>query len=172
MLYAEALTILAYEVAAFGEETTAASLFEEALALAKKGESREDTARTLCDSGLLALRQGDMVQAHARYGESLAALMDLWTTARLTARTIWIAASCLEGLGEIAFGQGQATWTVWLFGAAEALRASGAHRNPVGIEQPFYERTLTAARTQLGEETFAALWSKGQAMTPIEHDLV
>jgi hypothetical protein len=40
----------------------------------------------------------------------------------------WVLASCLEGLGEIAFGQGQATWTVWLFRAAEALRVSGAHR--------------------------------------------
>jgi DNA-binding CsgD family transcriptional regulator/tetratricopeptide (TPR) repeat protein len=162
---AEALTILAYEVAALGEEATAASFLEEALALGKKGESREDMARALCGLGRLALRQGNMAQAHARYGESLAVLMDLWTTARLTARTTWIAASCLEGLGEIAFSQGQAAWTVRFFAAAETLRVSGAYRNPIGMEQPFYERTLQAARTQLGEEAFAALWAEERAMT-------
>jgi predicted ATPase/DNA-binding CsgD family transcriptional regulator len=162
---AEALTILAYEVAALGEEATAASFLEEALALGKKGESREDMARALCGLGRLALRQGNMAQAHARYGESLAVLMDLWTTARLTARTTWIAASCLEGLGEIAFSQGQAAWTVRFFAAAETLRVSGAYRNPIGMEQPFYERTLQAAHTQLGEEDFAALWAEERAMT-------
>ena len=44
----------------------------------------------------------------------------------------------------------------------------GAFRNPVGIEQPFYEHTLAEARTQLGEETSASLWAEGQAMTPEE----
>jgi predicted ATPase/DNA-binding CsgD family transcriptional regulator len=164
----QALTTLANEVAALEEETTAASLLQQALVLAKQGESWEERARTLCGLGRLALRQGNRAQAHARYGESLEILRGVWITARLTARTKWIPASCLEGLGEIAFSQGQIAWAVRLFGAAETLRVAGAYHNPIGREQPSYGRTLQAARSQLGEETFAALWAGGQAMTPEE----
>lgn len=165
---AAALTMLASEVGALGEETMAASLLQEALALAKQGESSEDTARALLGLGHLALRQGQVAQACAHYGESLEELRDLWTSARLTARTKWIPACCLEGLGESALSQGQAAWAVRLFAAAETLRSSGAHRNPVGIEQHYYERTLAGARSQVGEEAYAALWAEGRAMTPEE----
>ena len=165
---AQVLTILACEVAALGEETTAASFLEEALTLGKQGESREDMARTLCALGLLALRQGNLIQARALYEEGLTALMEPGRATKLPLRIAWVLASCLEGLGEIALSQGQAAWTVRLFAAAETSRVFGAFRNPVGIEQPFYEHTLAEARTQLGEETSAALWAKGQAMTPEE----
>jgi len=164
---AHALTILAYIVAALGEETTATALLEEALALGKQGESREDMARTLCALGRLAIRQGQMAQARTRYEESLS-LVEQWRAAPLSVRTKWILASCLEGLGEIALSQGQAAWTVRLCGAAESLRFAGASRNLIGREQPSYKRTLAAARSQLGEESFAALWAEGQAMTPEE----
>ena len=165
---AQVLTILACEVAALGEETTAASFLEEALTLGKQGESREDMARTLCASGRLALRQGNLIQARAPYEEGLTALMEPGRATKLPSRATWVLASCLEGLGEIALNQGQAAWTVRLFAAADTLRVFGAFRNPVGIEQPFYEHTLAEARTQLGEETSAALWTEGQAMTPEE----
>jgi predicted ATPase/DNA-binding CsgD family transcriptional regulator len=165
---AKALTILACEVAALGEEAKAASLLEEAMALGEQGENKEDLARTLCALGRLALRQGKLTQARMRYREGVTTLLNSWRAGRLTVRTIWVLASCLEGLGEIAFSQGQATWTVQLYASAETLRVAGECRNPIGIEQPFYERTLTEARTQLGEETFAALWAEGRAMTPEE----
>jgi predicted ATPase/DNA-binding CsgD family transcriptional regulator len=165
---AQALTILACEVAALGEEPTAASLLEEALALGKQGEGKEDMARTLCALGRLALRQGELAQARTRYEEGVAMLMEQWRAARFTARATWVLASCLEGLGEIALSQGQAAWTVQLVAAAEALRVAGEYRNPLGMEQPFYERTLTEARTQLGDQTFAALWAEGRTMTPQE----
>jgi len=164
---AQALTILAYIVAALGEETTTTALLEEALALGKQGESREDMARTLCALGRLAICQGQMAQARTRYEESLS-LVEQWRAARLSVRTKWILASCLEGLGEIALSQGQAAWTVRLCGAAESLRFARASRNLIGREQPSYKRTLAAARSQLGEESFAALWAEGQTMTPEE----
>jgi predicted ATPase/DNA-binding CsgD family transcriptional regulator len=165
---AKALTILASEVTALGEEATAASLLEEALALGEQGENREDLARTLCALGRLALRQGKLTQARMRYGEGVAMLLNSWRAGRLTVRTTWVLASCLEGLGEIALSQGQAPWAVQLYASAETLRVAGEYRNPIGMEQPFYQRTLTEARTQLGEESFAALWAEGRAMTPEE----
>jgi len=165
---AKALTILASEVTALGEEAMAASLLEEALALGEQGENREDLARTLCALGRLDLRQGKLAQARMRYGEGVTTLLNSWRAARLTVRTTWALASCLEGLGEIALSQGQVAWTVRLFAVAETLRAAGEYRNLIGIEQPFYERTLAEARTKLGEESFAALWAEGRAMTPEE----
>ncbi len=164
----EAMDILAYEMAALGEETAAASLLEEALVLAKQGEIWEDVARTLGALGYLALRQGHMEQARAFYKECLAGLMDLWASARLTHKTKWIPACCLEGLGEIALRQGQAAWTVRLFAAAETLRISGTHLNPIGMEQPYYDDTLIAARSQYSAEVFASLWAEGRTMTPEE----
>jgi len=165
---AQALTILASEVAALGEEPTAASLLEEALVLGKKGDGKEDIARTLCGLGRLALLQGKATHARTLYEEGLTLLMAQWRAAKLTARTIWVLASCLEGLGEIALSQGQAGWTVLLYASAETLRVFGDYRNPIGIEHALYERTLTEARSQLGEETFASLWAEGRAMTPEE----
>ena len=165
---AQALTILGCEVAALGKEAAAAQLMQEALELAKNGESWEDMALALCSLGHLALHQGNRVQARARYGESLTVLTDAWTTGRLTMRTRWIPASSLEGLGEMALSLGQARLTAQLFAAAENLRVSGMYRNPIGIQQPYYARTLTEARAQLGEEDFAAFWAEGRAMTPEE----
>src|SRR5262249_29121398 len=105
---AKALTILAFEVAALGEEATAASMLEEALALGEQGENRQDLARTLCAQGRLALRQGKLTQARLRYGEGVTRLLDSWRARRLTVRTTWVLASCLEGLGEVALSRGQA----------------------------------------------------------------
>jgi len=164
----EAMDILAYEMVALGEETAAASLLEEALVLAKQGEIREDVARTLCALGHLALRRGNIEQAREFYKQCLAGLIELWASARLTIKTKWIPACCLEGLGEIALGQGQAAWTIRLFAAAETLRISGTHLNPIGMEQPYYDDTLTRARSQFSKEVFAALWAEGLAMTPEE----
>src|SRR5260370_9192439 len=92
----QVLTILACEVAALGEETTAASFLKEALALGKQGESREDMARTLCALGRLALRQGNLIQARTLYEEGLTPLMEQGratkvplSIARVLASSLW-----------------------------------------------------------------------------------
>jgi predicted neutral ceramidase superfamily lipid hydrolase len=61
-------------------------------------------------------------------------------------------------------GQGQPKRAAWLFGAAEALReTSGASIPPV--DRADYDRILAAVRAQLDEQTFAAAWAEGRAMT-------
>ena len=51
-----------------------------------------------------------------------------------------------------------------LWGAAEATRRLiGAPLPP--NERPRYERLVAAVRTQLDEETFAAAWAAGQALS-------
>ena len=65
----------------------------------------------------------------------------------------------------LATSANSAVWAAKLWGAAEALReAIGAPIPP--LERPTYECAVTAIRTQLGEETFAAAWALGRSMTP------
>ena len=158
---AEAMTILAYEQMALGEETCARAQLEEALARARERENTEDLARVLGGLGHLALRQGNLAEARAWFEEGVTKMQGRW----LIPRTKWVVASCLEGLAEIALAEGQATWTVQLYRTAEAVRTANGSYSPVGITQPFYDRTLAAARTQLGEKDFAALWAEGRQLT-------
>jgi predicted ATPase/DNA-binding CsgD family transcriptional regulator/tRNA A-37 threonylcarbamoyl transferase component Bud32 len=164
MLFMETLILYAYELLALGDESTARTLLEEALSLSRELESQDDIARTLCGLGHLALRQGDLIQARAHYEESITRLQGRWITPRLK----WVLASGLEGLGEIAFAEGQVAWTVRLFAAADAVRSAHGYFSPVGMKQPFYDQTVAGARAQLGEKAFAALWAEGQQLTPIE----
>ncbi len=56
-------------------------------------------------------------------------------------------------------------WAVRLWATAEAFReTSGVPLLPT--HGPLYERRVTAARAQLGEEAFAAAWAEGRTMTP------
>jgi hypothetical protein len=61
--------------------------------------------------------------------------------------------------------QGQLTWAVHLWGAADALRESIRVPIPL-IERADYERSIATVRTHLGEKDFAAAWEGGRAMTP------
>jgi DNA-binding NarL/FixJ family response regulator len=162
MLFMQDLIIYAYELMALGDELTARTLLEEALSLSRELESLDDSARTLCGLGYLALRQGDLVQARAHYEECITTLQGRWIDHRLK----WALASSLEGLGEIARAVGQAAWTVRLFAAANAVRSAHGYYSPLGMKQPSYDQTVAAARAQFGEKAFAALWAEGQQLTP------
>jgi predicted ATPase/DNA-binding CsgD family transcriptional regulator len=162
MLFMQDLIIYAYELMALGDELTARTLLEEALSLSRELESLDDSARTLCGLGYLALRQGDLVQARAHYEECITSLQGRWIDHRLK----WALASSLEGLGEIALEEGQAAWTVRLYAAANAVRSAHGYYSPLGMKQPSYDQTVAAARAQFGEQAFAALWAEGQQLTP------
>jgi ATP/maltotriose-dependent transcriptional regulator MalT len=70
----------------------------------------------------------------------------------------------LEGLAGVVAAQGELPWAARLWGAAEALReAQGTPLPP--ISRADYERSVTAARTQLGEQAFAVAWAQGRSMT-------
>ena len=57
-----------------------------------------------------------------------------------------------------------AMWAARLWGAAESLReAIGMPLPPV--DRVDYERSVAAARAQLGEKTFVAAWEEGRTMT-------
>jgi DNA-binding NarL/FixJ family response regulator len=73
--------------------------------------------------------------------------------------------ACLEGWADMVAAQGEPAWAARLWGAAEGLRETiGTPLPPV--YRADYEHSVAAARTQLGEKTFAAAWAEGRAMTP------
>jgi len=73
--------------------------------------------------------------------------------------------SCLEGLAGVVAAQGDPVWAAQLWGAAESLReVMGTSIFPV--YRASYDRSVAAARTQLGEKAFAAAWAQGRMMTP------
>jgi DNA-binding NarL/FixJ family response regulator len=70
----------------------------------------------------------------------------------------------LEGLAAVVAAQGELPWAARLWGTAEALREGmGAPIHPA--DRADYERSVAAARTQLGEQVFAATWSEGRMMS-------
>jgi DNA-binding CsgD family transcriptional regulator len=72
--------------------------------------------------------------------------------------------ACLEGLADIASAQGEPTWAARLWGTSEAQRE--AYGTPLAaIYRAHYEQAVTAARTQLGEKSFDALWAEGRTMS-------
>ena len=162
--YPEALIMYAYASVALGDEATARTALEEALSLSRELQIQDDCARALCGLGHLALRQGDLARARESYEESITLVQGRWLIPRLK----WVLASSLEGLGEIALAEGQAAWTVRLYASADAVRSAHGYYSPLFIEQPYYDRTLAAARAQLGETAFVAAWQVGRAMTPQE----
>jgi DNA-binding CsgD family transcriptional regulator len=162
--FPEALIMYAYASLALGDEAIARTALEEALSLGRELQIQDDCARAHCGLGHLALRQGELAQARDSYEESIALVQGRWLIPRLK----WVLASSLEGLGEIALAEGQAAWTVRLYAAGDAVRAAHGYYSPLFIEQPYYDRTLAAARAQLSETAYAAAWEEGQAMTPQE----
>lgn len=81
-----------------------------------------------------------------------------WTVSDQT-----VLAWCLAGLGTAAALGDQPERAARLWGAAERLRQSiGCRTAPAA--RAVYERAMAAARAELGEEAFAAVWAAGQAL--------
>jgi hypothetical protein len=77
----------------------------------------------------------------------------------------YVIRNALEGLADLSVAQGQAERAARLFGAAERLHAAAGIRWEG--HQSDYQRSVAAARTQLGEAAFAGAWEAGRAL-PLE----
>ncbi len=139
-----------------GDVATAYSLIEESLALYRAQGWRADMVEVLVVFGQVAAAQGDHAEAQSLYEESLALAREVGSKR--------VIPTSLEGLAAVVAVQGEPTWAARLWGTAEALRdAMGTSIPPV--ERADYEQSIAAARTQLGEEFFAAAWAEGHTMT-------
>ncbi len=132
------------------------SCLEESVTIFRDMGDNWGIALPLRNLGALAIRQGDYDRAVARLKESLVALREL--------REKWFISRSLETLAEAFALGGDGLRAARLFGAAETLRETiGA--SVLAFYRADYERGLAALRVRLDEETLAAEWAKGRAMT-------
>jgi len=141
-----------------GNATEARLLAEEALALFRETGHRQGISLSLCLLARVEAKQGNYQAARTLYEQSLA-------TASRGMDDMGLVASCLEGLAAVVAAQGELTWAARLWGTAEVHReVIGAPLPPV--DHAAYQGSIAAARSQLGDKTFAAAWAEGRAMTP------
>jgi DNA-binding CsgD family transcriptional regulator/tetratricopeptide (TPR) repeat protein len=140
-----------------GDAAAARGLAEESVVLYREMGHRQGVTWSLSAlAGVIAV-QGNQLAARALYEESLAVAREIGDT--------WATASCFEGLARVVATQGELVWAAQLWGTAEALRAGMGTPLPP-VSRASYERAVAAARTQLGEQAFAAAWAEGRTMTP------
>ena len=140
-----------------GDTATAHALVEQSLVLWQEIGNRWYTAWSLGLLGKVAAQRGELVAARAILEESLAILR--------VSNDKWFTAFCMEELASVVSAQGEVMWAARLWGAAEALRDTFGLPLPP-IFRADYERSVAAARTQLGEKAFTAAWAEGRTMTP------
>jgi predicted ATPase/DNA-binding SARP family transcriptional activator len=129
---------------------------EESLALWRTLGCRLGVIHSLGALGHLARDQREYADARAFYAESLRLRRELGDTYTLI--------QALEDFAELAAAERQWLRMTRLLGAAEAMREAMRIplRPPEGTE---YDRFLSGARKELGEEGAAAAWEAGQAMS-------
>ena len=140
-----------------GDTVTAHALVEQSLTLWQEIGQKWYTALSLGMLGKVAAHRGDLVAARALHEESLAIA--------IASGDKWLTPFCLEELAAVVTAQGEAVWGARLWGAAEALRDMVGSPLPP-VFRADYERSVAAARTQLGEKAFTAAWAEGRTMTP------
>jgi predicted ATPase len=140
-----------------GDLARARELLETSLTLWRDEDNKPGIAWALQNLGRVARAQGDHRRATALHLESLALAREMGQKREI--------AEYLEGLAGLAAEQ-EPDRAARLFGAAELVRQEiGAPLPP--SEREDYERDVTAARSRLSDEAFAAEWAAGRAM-PLE----
>jgi predicted ATPase/DNA-binding SARP family transcriptional activator len=153
---ANSLLGLAHIAQATGDSQKAKALLEEGVALIREIEDRWARIHPLGGVAHLARDLGDHRWATALYQESLRLRREVGDRFAL--------AQSLEDLAVVAGRQGRARRVARLLGAVESQCAAMGASPPVA-DPTLYDRTVTAARGTLGEETFAAAWAEGRAMS-------
>jgi predicted ATPase/DNA-binding CsgD family transcriptional regulator len=144
-----------------GDVDAARSLAEEALRLFREREERPGVNWAINVLGRVAAAEKDYATAIILYQESLAIARSLVEKSFLL--------DSLEDVADTAAALGKFMWAARLWGAAEVLREAIMEYRPP-VYQAHYERRVSAARTQLGDEAFSHAWNEGRTM-PLDQAL-
>jgi tetratricopeptide (TPR) repeat protein len=142
-----------------GQYERAVALATESLALRRAQGDRRGVAESLINLAQVAALQGRHEWAAAHFREGVLLSREVGDLIRLL--------EALEGLAWVAVAQGQPRWAARQGGAAEAERERLGLPHGVS-DRDFAGRAIQAMRTALGEETFAAAWAEGRAITLVE----
>jgi predicted ATPase/transcriptional regulator with XRE-family HTH domain len=137
-----------------GDYAQAHHLYQESLALCRELGDERSTALALYGMGLVAVGRNESQQANLHLREALALFNKL--------RNELDVALCLECLAFVEVTLGRAARAARLWGASDALFET-LHMPPFGSCIARRERGVAAARAQLGEATFTAVWEEGQS---------
>ena len=139
-----------------GNYAEAQTRYNESLALLRTVDDPLDTATVLGNLGFVAQHQGEYARAAAFFVESL-------SLSRSMGYKLFIVTE-LAGFAGTVLSMGELLRAAKLFGASEAqLNSMGAVL--YSADRADYERNLAVARTHLHDETFAAAWAEGRAMS-------
>jgi predicted ATPase/class 3 adenylate cyclase len=139
-----------------GDHALACARFEEGLALFHGFGDKSGILECRFGLARVAIARHDWKSALSLLAQCMALCQELGAKV--------IGAQVFGGFAKLARVHGQAARAARLLGAAQALRdAMGA---PVhAARRADHERQVSATRTAIGEEAFAAAWAEGQAMT-------
>jgi DNA-binding CsgD family transcriptional regulator len=146
---------LGWVALADGDLGDAKALLDESLAEFRALGDRWWTLRGICGLGHVAARQGAHAAARLQFEQGLEIARELGDP--------MLEAACLEGLA----GAHSPDLAARLLAAAESLRERAGAAWPAFV-QADSERCADRARGALGDERFAAEWSRGRAMTAAE----
>jgi tetratricopeptide (TPR) repeat protein len=139
-----------------GQTENAQTSLTESLLLYREVENRRGIARVLGQQGLVAYSWRDYAQAAALCRESIPlhrAVGETWEIGRY----LWV-------LGAAMLEQGQPEQAARLFGATATVRERLGTRLPP-VFRAIHDPAVAAARDTLGEQSFAAAWAEGQALS-------
>jgi predicted ATPase/DNA-binding SARP family transcriptional activator len=139
-----------------GEPSRARTLLEESLALFREVKAQSSVIEVLNSLAWIAWHTGEYGAARGILGESLA-------RCRETARH-GDTSDSLIAVGHLTQREGNPGQAVRFFGAAGRLGTATGGRM-MGMERADLEEAITASRTALGEEAFAAACEQGRGMT-------
>ena len=138
------------------DDPTARIHYERSLAIRRALRFHEGEGILIILLGLVAARQGNLVEARALYQEGLATIRELLGP--------WGLAMPFAALSHLAATNGQPGRAVRLGAAATRLR--DAYQTPlIPLIEPFLAQALDAARRALSELTYAQAWAEGQGMS-------
>jgi tetratricopeptide (TPR) repeat protein len=142
-----------------GDHDRAVSIFEEALAIARRRGDMIATFVALYNLGQVALLRGNHGLAIRILDEGVTISEQMKDRANLS--------YFLEGLAVVAGVQGQVQRSARLLGAAKGLlEAVGAPvYNYYKADPSLYEHTIADVRSRLGEEGFEEAWAEGRTMS-------
>ena len=140
-----------------GDLKRASQLAEEILTLTRDRDEGKGNFLLLALLGRVAAAKGHYSQARTYFIKSI-------DVARERGRKPGIAFG-LEGLASVVAVHDELAWAVRLWGAAATVReAISAPLPPVYRDE--YDRSIAAACTRLGKQSFEAAWAEGRSMTP------
>ena len=158
------LTLHALISLALGDKTTTATdLLNKAYIRSEEIQDLEDKAAVLHCQGVLALSQKEQAKAYALFEDSMEILLPM--NIQKAGLNSWVLPANLEGLGIVAFEQGNLTHCVSLFSLADVTRQTMTYDIFFKPCYFLYHHLMKEIKQALGEEKFATAWTIGQEMT-------